>query len=118
MIKLSKELYERVLFAAEEAKELELNDLAEGVVSALGPTYRDQDDLASVSQAELKKEIYKTLWKLAFDVAAYHDVKKMNIQNVGSELEILSDYILNDLEMVFGKIGCVGVLEPKVPGEK
>lgn len=118
MIKLSKKLYDRVLFAAEEAKDLEMNDLADGIISALGPTARDQDDPSIFSEADLKKEIYKNLWKLALDIAAYHDVQKMDIQKVGNELDVLSDYIFRDLEMVFGKIGVVGALDPKIPGEK
>lgn len=117
MIKLGKVLYERILAQASEAKELNLTELSDGVLSALGPVAREDSEDVFISQAELEKEIYKQLWKIAFDIMAYHDAKKVDIQKIGSNLESFSKDLVQSIENSIGKQGEIGKMEPKIPGQ-
>lgn len=102
---------------AEEAKELELTKLAEGVLSAIGPVARDDDEIIQLSHEDLSKDIYKSLWKIALDVATYHDLKTVDAQKMDQVLTSLTDKLLSTLESSLNVEDNVGAFEPKLPGE-
>lgn len=117
MIKLNKTVYRRLLSQAHEAKELELDSLADGVLGALGPVCRDDNESLNISQAELKKEIHKSLWKMALDVVAYHDLKMVDAQKVDTVILALAENFLKSLENSLDVENEIGPMEPKLPGE-
>lgn len=117
VIKLNKTIYRRLLSQAEEAKELELTKLADGLLNAIGPVARDDDEIIQLSHDELTKDIYGSLWKMALDVAVYHDLKMVDAQKMHQVLSGLTDKLLSTLESSLNVEDNVGAFEPKLPGE-
>lgn len=116
MKKLNAVTYNRLICQAEEAKELGLDDLAEGVLSCV-VTEQKEEERAVYSSVQLKKDVYLGLWKLAVDVMSYHDVNQVDAEKVHKTLELLADKVIKDVEASLRVSGKVGALEPKLPGE-
>jgi hypothetical protein len=115
MKKLNAVTYNRLICQAEEAKELGLDDLAEGVLSCVGDAPKEEK--SAYSSVQLKKDIYLGLWKLAADVMSYHDINQVDAERVHKVLETLSDQVIKEVEASLMVSGKVGALEPKLPGE-
>jgi hypothetical protein len=114
--KLSKTAYDRMNFQAEEARDLGLKKLAGGVFSALGSIPREE---ALTYNAEtLAEDTYKTLWKIASDVVAYHNISNADISHIDGVIETLTPQIIEAIETGLGVRGKVGAIEEKVPGQK
>lgn len=118
MIKLNKMVYERLLAQAQEAKELNLDYLGDSLLSVIGPVPRDGDEEIQISRADLEKEIYKNIWKIALDLISFHDLKAPDIQKLGDNINDISNNLISNLENSLNVEGKPGVLEPKLPGEK
>lgn len=118
MKKLNKVAYDRLVIQAEEAKELGLDKLAEGVLSSIGSTSRDDGEHEVYSSVQLDKDVYNTLWKIAVNVLYYHDSKNVDISKVDETVSRLASVVLSEIESSLDLSNKVGGLEPKLPGEK
>jgi hypothetical protein len=117
MNKLSKITYERLLCQAQEAKELEMERLSEGLLSALGPMPRAEEKLV-YSHEELQDTVYKALWKVAMEVIAYHDLKSVDAQEIDQVITDCATNVIEAVETSMGVKGKIGVSEPKVFGQR
>lgn len=116
MIKLNKKIYDRLILQAEEAKELGLQKLADGIVSAMPPTPVDNEEKYNVSEAELNDFVYKQLWKVALNIVSFYDAKSIDVEKISDTLNYLGEKIKNDIERSLGKYGCISDLEEPLPG--
>lgn len=120
MNKLSSETYKRLVAQAEEAKELQLDELAERVLASVGATPREEEGMEpfTFSYAELRESVHQSLWKVAVEVIAYHDVGKADIQRIGQTIDELTETVLIAVEESLSASNTVGPNEPKLFGEK
>lgn len=117
MNKLSKIAYERLICQAEEAKELKMEQLTDGLLSALGPMPRSEEKL-TYSEAALQDTVYKALWKVALEVVAYHDLKSVDAQAINEVVADFTGKVIEEVEVSMGVKGKVGASEPKVFGQR
>ena len=116
MNKLSNGVYKRLLAQAEEARDLKLTKLANSVLSAIGPSPCDEEALI-FSYAELEENVQRSLWKIAIDIVAYHDMPKADIQKVELAVNDLTNKVLSTIENSLNSLNKVGPNEPDLPGE-
>jgi hypothetical protein len=117
MNKLSSITYNRLLAQAEEAKELKLEELADGVLNAIGPASRDEEEPFIFSHSDLRDAVHKSLWKIAIEVISYHDHQKSDIQKVGAAIDNLTDNVLNTIHNSLNIVDHIGPGEPILPGQ-
>jgi hypothetical protein len=117
MNKLSKTTYERLICQAEEAKELKMERLADGLLSALGPMPRSEEKL-SYSAEVLQDTVYKALWKVALEVIAYHDLKSVDAQAIDEVVADFTGKVIEEVEASMGVKNKIGAAEPKVFGQR
>jgi hypothetical protein len=117
MNKLSNVVYKRLLAQAEEARDLKLENLADSVLSALGPMTRDEEETFEFSYAELRNNVHRSLWKIAIDVVAYHDYQKSDIQKIEATITDLTDAVLVAIRGSLNSSDKIGPNEPKLPGQ-
>lgn len=115
-MKLNKIMYKKLLAQAEEAKEQGFEKLAGGVLTALGPAYREEE--VKYSEKSLKEAIYKSLWNDALLVLAYHDLQSADIQKLDETVKYLTEKVSQELESTLELNDKVSDLEPKLPGQK
>jgi hypothetical protein len=114
--KLSKVAYNRMSFQAEEARDLGLKQVANGVFGAIGPTPRDA--ALVYSGDDLNADTHRALWKIASDVIAYHDITDADILEIDGVLKRLSGVVVAAIEEELGVKYKIGALEDKLPGQK
>lgn len=117
MIKLNSTIHKRLIAQASEAKNLELTDLADGVLGAIGPISREENEIPIFSHADLEKEVYNHLWKIAMATVFYHDLKHVDIQKVNDVLPRLVQMVLGSVEQAIERKNDIGPFELKLPGE-
>lgn len=117
MNKLSNVTYKRLLAQAEEAKELKLEKLAENVLGSIGPVPRDEGEDFTYSYEDLRNVVKKSLWKVAIEIVAYHDVAKSDIQKIDLAIENLTDEVLATVEGSLNSLDKIGPSEPGVLGQ-
>jgi len=116
MKKLNQVIYEKLILQAEEAKEQNMTKLANAILGSLTTTPAIEDELYSV--ADLNRDIYQDLWKVATNVLKYHDLKSVNAEKVDEVVEIFAEKFINELEQALSiPAGTIGPLEPKLLGE-
>lgn len=118
MKRLNKVAYERLVVQAQEAKELGIDHLAEGVLASIGAIPKEESEKETYSSIELERDVYNGLWKIAVNIMAYHDTVKIDASKVDEVINSLSATVLAQLEKSIDLQGKVGASEPKLPGEK
>lgn len=116
-MKLNTTIYNKLVLQAQEAKEVGLTKLADGVISSVGATSRDPDEFVTYSSIELHRDIYNNLWKIALDVIKHHDLESVDIQKIDDALKFTVAQVLRDIEMTLEVNDKIGLMEPKLPGE-
>lgn len=119
MIKLNSTIHKRLIAQASEAKSLDLVDLADGVLGAIGPVSREENEETPIfSHADLEQEAYNLLWKIAIATVSYHDLEHIDIQRINDILPKLVSKVLASVEEAIDRENDVGPFEMKLPGEK
>jgi hypothetical protein len=114
--KLGKAAYNKILLQAEEARDLGFDKLSSDVFSSIGSVARDEQIV--YNEVDLQNDVSKSIWKIAMDIVAYHDLKSIDIQNIDEVIGELSVHIVSNIENKLGVYGKVGPMEEKLPGEK
>jgi hypothetical protein len=114
--KLGKIAYNKILLQAEEARDLGFDKLSNDVFASIGSIARDEQIV--YNEKDLRDDVSKSIWKIAMDVIAYHDLKSIDIQQMDEVINELSDHIVANIENGLGVLGKIGALEEKLPGEK
>jgi hypothetical protein len=116
MKKLNQTVYEKLILQAEEAKEQNMTKLANAILGSLTSTPETESSLYSV--ADLNRDVYQDLWKVATNVLKYHDLESVDAEKVNEVIEVFANKFVNELEHALSiPEGTVGPLEPKLPGE-
>jgi hypothetical protein len=118
MRKVSQTTHKRFVASAEEAKHLGLHKLATAVLNGLGPMHEEIGSNATYSKDELESLVYQTLWKLAIETAAYHDLTKVDILKIDAAVKSLKNQVIDELESSMKVLGYVSKREPKLPGQE
>jgi hypothetical protein len=116
MTKLTKHAYNRLMLQAEEAKELGMTNLAGAVFDAIGSV--PCDEAVTYNENDLRVDAYKSLWKIAADVVAYHNASGADIIAIDGVVSNMANRIVTAIENELGVEGQIGVLEEKLPGQK
>jgi len=117
MRKLGHITYKRLHAQAEQAKELGLDRLANAVLSTIGSIY-EENNQATYSYDELENKVYHSLWKSALEIVSYHDLVKIDIQELDKAIVELKNKVIGELEDKMKVRGQVGKNEPKLPGQE
>jgi hypothetical protein len=96
MLKISKILYKRIVAQAEEAKDLELNNLSEDIYRMLPKQYEIRnDDEKAISKEELEQIIHQKVWEIFFVVSDFFEHKSLDILKTNEDVKEISEEILN-----------------------
>lgn len=106
-----KNIHDKLLFQAEEAKDLGLLKLASVINNSIPENFPEQ-----YSYSELKEDIHEELWKIATKLITYYNLNNVDALNLDKTLVLHANNILNDLESVL-EVDIISPYEPKVPGE-
>lgn len=117
MSKINSVIHKKLVLQAEEAKELKLTKLADGLLNSVGSIPRDENEEFIYSHADLKKDIYNSLWKMALNVVAYHDLKSVDAQKIDEVLSDMTNEIVLNVESVLNVENKIGPFEPKLFGQ-
>lgn len=115
MNKLNGVIYQKLLLQAQEAKLREMKKLSNAILSGLGPT--SAEEKVTYSSKDLEEDVYKGLWKLAFDVIGYHDLESADIEKIDKIISFASENFIKEVEKVLDVDGKIGPNEPKLPGQ-
>jgi hypothetical protein len=119
MKSLKETMYNKIALQAEEAQDLGLKKLASAISDTLSVYEpRPDDKHINYNHNELKLEVYSGLWKLAFEVIAYHDLKSADVQKIDKSITQMVDKFLGEVEASLQVSGVISPLEEKLPGEK
>ena len=114
---LKSTIYNKLLLQAEEAKELGLTKLADGITNSIG-AYSD-DTPKEYSYSQLEKDVYSDLWKVATKIIDYHDLQSVQAEKLDEMIEVLADQVLTELRKVLTVDNVIkSINEPKIPGEE
>lgn len=93
-------LYNRLLAQAEEARSLNMDNLSNNVLSAIGSIHRSDDEPQSEYYAynDMKSDINSILWKAAVVAMSYYDVMHIDAQRLNERITNISDSLLNEIE--------------------
>lgn len=117
MKKLNSIVYNKLLLQAEEAKEQNLEKIANGILGALTPY--PEDEKINYSFSELNDDVYHNLWSLATNVLKYHNLESVDAEKIHETIEIFAEKFISELETTLGVEPCaIGPLEPKLLGQK
>lgn len=117
MKKLNTVIYQKLLLQAKEAEFLGMEKLSSAVVEGIGSYARDNSEFF-YSESELKEDVYKGLWKLAFNVVNYHDLESVDVEKLDAVIALACNSFIKEIEKTVEKLNEIGPNEPKLVGEK
>jgi hypothetical protein len=116
MKKLNSIVYNKLMLQADEAREQNLEKLADGITSSI--ELDTKDFMETYSSFELDQDIYTGIWKLATNVLKYHNVNSVDAVKLHSVIQSLSSSLINNVSKAVDVDPLdFGPLELKTPGE-
>lgn len=112
---LNKQLYNRLLVQAQEAKSYHMDKLASRVITSLGSL--PEEDNVSYDLKEVKDDIHQGMWNIATCLLKYHDISHVDIEKLDNILGYLTTSFINEIEESLD-LKKIGALETKVPGQE
>jgi len=114
---ITKLMHDRLQLQSNEAMKLGLVKTAEGLDSALGTwIVRDDSELYSYAQEEVKNDIEQLIWLAMVRTADYYG-HVFDAQNMQSTVEKMASDLMEEVRKDVGNTSGVGAYEPAVPGE-
>jgi hypothetical protein len=116
-MKINAVVYHKLVAQANEAKEQGKEQLAEGILGAVGAYPAETPE--EYSYGQLQQDIYQDMWKMATRVLRYYDLKSVNAEKLDDMLVVLASDVVDAVEENLAVSGVIkSALEPKIPGEK
>jgi len=115
MKKLNKTAYTRLKAQADEAKEIGLTKLANGINNSLADGPREEDTY--VTEKELHTEIYNHLWNITASVIDYYDLQKVDATKIDTIINSLTKTAFEDIKSALNVKEIVSPREMPLPGE-
>ena len=117
MIKIDKNIYDRLYAQAEEADDLGFVKLASNLKENLQRLKPEENMVFSSEQ--LDDNLHKKLWSIAIDTINFYNIKNADALKINETIEFLIPKIIKEIKSSISEdSNVIGSFEPKLPGEE
>lgn len=118
MKKLNSVIYNKLILQAEQAKEFNMDKLANNILETIGSVSKDSsEELEKYAFTELEDDVSRLLWKIAYRVMDYYNLESADVKKIESCIDDLTEKVVEEFKHSMSVEENFGEKEPKVIGE-